>query len=206
MTNKKVCEICGNEFTPKQDWMKICPECFKKRKRNEYYKKVEKNIEEMKLLPLDPLNTISLYFGVYKGCNLFQIFYTDRDYFKYLQSSVSNSKFDDRNKELKEELNNFEKKLYKYIVGECFKRLRKSLSKNKAVYAKGIHAVGIEYGIRGQFYIQEILSNKPILYLYNKRYYDIGVRLQGKIFFNLLKKLHNITDGGYSEYSCYTFF
>lgn len=206
MINKKVCIKCGKEFIPKQHWMKICPECYKDVRKNEYHKKVKKNMEEMEFLPLDPLNTTTLDFGVYKGCNLFQIFYTDRNYFKYLQDSVSNSKFNDKNKELREELNNFEERLHKYIIGECFKRLRKSLSNNKTVYSKGIHAVGIEYGIDEQFYIQQILSNKPTLYLWYEDCYSIGVGLQGKTFLNLMRKLHDITNGEYSEYSCYTWF
>lgn len=206
MANVRKCINCNKEFIPKQDWMVICPECFKNKKKNEYNKKVEKNKEEMKMLPPDPLNTITLDFGIYNGCNLFQIFYTDKDYFEYLVKSALNPKFINRNKELIEELNTFRQRLYKYIVMKCFKILRKSLSSNEAVYSKGIHAVGIEYGIKGQFFIQQIMSHKPILYLVNKDCYCIGIRLEGETFLHLLAKLNKLTNGGHSEYSCYTLF
>ena len=206
MANVRKCINCNKEFIPKQDWTVICPECFKNKKKNEYNKNVKKNKEEMKRLPPDPLNTITLDFGVYKGCNLFEIFYTDKDYFEYLVKSVLDPKFINRNKELIEELNTFRQRLYKYIVGKCFKILRKSLSNNEAIYSKGIHAVGIEYGIEGQFYIKQTLSHKPILYLVNKGYYCIGIRLEGETFLHLLRKLNDLTDGGHSEYSCYTLF
>ena len=200
----KKCKECNKEFIPKQDWMTICPECFKEKKKLKYNKRVEKNKEDMRMLPPDPLNTITLDFGSYKGCNIFQIFYTDREYFNYLQESVLNPKFYDSNKELMKELITFRKRLYKYIVGECFKRLRKSLSNNETVYEKGIHAVGVEYGIEGQFYIEQIMSSKPILYLYNKNFYCIGIRLQSEMFLRLLQRLNESTNGGHSEYSCYT--
>lgn len=206
MANVRKCINCNKEFIPKQDWMVICPECFKNKKKDEYNKKVKKNKEEMKRLPPDPLNTITLDFGVYKGCNLFQIFYTDKDYFEYLLKSALDPKFINRNKELIEELNTFRKRLYKYIVGKCFNILRKSLSNNEAVYSKGIHAVGIEYGIKGQFFIEQIMSHKPVLFLVNKDCYCIGIRLKGETFLHLLAKLNNLTDGGHSEYSCYTVF
>lgn len=206
MTNKKICIKCDKEFTPKQDWMVICPECFKNMKKKKYFEKVEENKKEMNHLSLDPLNSTTLDFGVYKGYNLFQIYYVDRGYFKYLLDYAYNPEFGDRNKNFRKELINLEKKLYKYVVKECFKILRKSLSNNEAVYAKGIHAVGIEYGIDGQFYIQQILSNNPKLFLcYNDDYF-IGIILHNETFFNLLSKLHNITNGGYSEYNCYTVF
>lgn len=206
MAKVKKCARCNKEFIPKQDWMVVCPECFKNRKKNEYNKKIKKNKEEMKRLPPDPLNTITLNFGVYNGCNLFQIFYTDKDYFEYLQKSVSNPKFNNSNKELIEELNTFRKRLYKYVVGKCFKILRESLSNNKAVYSKGIHAVGIEYGIKEQFFIEQILSHKPTLYLYNKNGYSIGIKLHSETFLNLLEKLHDSTNGEHSEYSFYNLY
>ena len=50
------------------------------------------------------------------------------------------------------------------------------------------------------------MSHKPILYLVNKGYYCIGIRLEGETFLHLLRKLNDLTDGGHNEYSCYTFF
>lgn len=209
MNNKKVCAKCNKEFIPKQDWMTICPECFKEKKKLEYRQKVEDNKKKMKKLPPDPLNTIVLDFGLYKGCNLFQIYYADREYFRYLQEVINGFdrlKFNKLNRELLEELNTFRDRLCKYIIKECFRRLRKSLSNNESVYAKGIHSVGIEYGIEGQFHIEQILSYKPLLRLDNEPYWSIGIRLQSETFLNLMRRLYDLTDGEYSEYSCYTFF